>query len=176
MPSPVRDRKFSITSALSITAHTEGATPNNRVACGLVNVSPVQGADEGDTTTIVQTAIAALATRRGGKAGERVKSGKLDVFGTRTFRTLPDLKRDRLPLLQGVEWHAHARALMEEILGAILCRDESEPPVRQRLDVSIHRRHVVSDRCRSTTFLAMSFSWIPTAILTRSLTGPSDTV
>jgi hypothetical protein len=39
-PSVVRDRKFSITSALSIAAHTEGATPNNRVACGLVNVSP----------------------------------------------------------------------------------------------------------------------------------------
>jgi len=31
-PSPVRDRKFSITSALSIAAQTEGATPNNRVA------------------------------------------------------------------------------------------------------------------------------------------------
>ena len=39
-PSPVRDRKFSITSALSIAAHTEGATSNNRVACGLVNLSP----------------------------------------------------------------------------------------------------------------------------------------
>src|ERR1700694_3100043 len=39
-PSPVRDRKFSITSALNIAAHTEGATPNNRMACGLVNVSP----------------------------------------------------------------------------------------------------------------------------------------
>jgi hypothetical protein len=26
-PSPVRDRKFSITSALSIAAHTEGTTP-----------------------------------------------------------------------------------------------------------------------------------------------------
>jgi hypothetical protein len=39
-PSPARDRKFSITSALSIAAHTEGATPNNRVACGLVNLSP----------------------------------------------------------------------------------------------------------------------------------------
>ena len=36
----MRDRKFSITSALSIAAHTEGATPNNRVACGLVNLSP----------------------------------------------------------------------------------------------------------------------------------------
>ena len=39
-PSPARDRKFSITSALSIAAHTEGATPNNRMACGLVNLSP----------------------------------------------------------------------------------------------------------------------------------------
>ena len=34
----MRDRKFAITSALNIAAHTEGATPNNRVTCGLVNV------------------------------------------------------------------------------------------------------------------------------------------
>ena len=39
-PFPERDRKFSITSALSIAAHTEGATPNNRVASGLVNWRP----------------------------------------------------------------------------------------------------------------------------------------
>ena len=39
-PSPARDSKFSMTSALSMAAHTEGATPNNRVACGLVNLSP----------------------------------------------------------------------------------------------------------------------------------------
>ena len=31
-PSPARDRKFSITSALSIAAHIEGATLNNRMA------------------------------------------------------------------------------------------------------------------------------------------------
>ena len=36
----MRNRKFSITSALSIAAHTEGATPNNRVASGLVKLSP----------------------------------------------------------------------------------------------------------------------------------------
>ena len=35
MPSAVRDRNFSITSALNIAAHT-GVPPNNRVACGLV--------------------------------------------------------------------------------------------------------------------------------------------
>ena len=39
-PLRSRDRKFSITSALSIAAHTEGATPNNRVACGVVKVEP----------------------------------------------------------------------------------------------------------------------------------------
>jgi hypothetical protein len=39
-PSPARDRKFSIMSALSIAAHTEGATPNNRMACGFVSLSP----------------------------------------------------------------------------------------------------------------------------------------
>ena len=39
----MRDRKFSITSALSTAAHTEGATPNNRVACGLVNFTDARG-------------------------------------------------------------------------------------------------------------------------------------
>ncbi len=39
MPFSVRDRKFSITSALSIVSHIDGATPNSRVACGLVNLS-----------------------------------------------------------------------------------------------------------------------------------------
>jgi hypothetical protein len=36
----VRDRKFSITSALNIAPHREGATPNDRVACGLVIGAP----------------------------------------------------------------------------------------------------------------------------------------
>ncbi len=39
-PSSARDRKFSMTSALNIAAHTEGATPNKRMACGLVSSRP----------------------------------------------------------------------------------------------------------------------------------------
>ena len=39
IPVSVRDRKFSVTSVLSIVSHMDGATPNNRVASGLVNLS-----------------------------------------------------------------------------------------------------------------------------------------
>src|SRR5262245_49421702 len=96
---------------------------------------------------------AGTALMRGPSARAPQSSGEPDVLGARALRTLPLFEGDCLSFAQARELRSVYRRLMEEVFGAVRCRDEAEPLVRdQPFDRTVRGCHfdLSSVRCDSS--------------------------